>query len=265
MNRYAIGLLLFMAGTCAPVALAGQAQSSTPSTTPHNTVRAHPASGHATDPALLHPALLKARAPDVYEVKFATTKGDFVVHVTRAWAPLGADRFYNLVKHGFFTNASFFRVVPGFVVQFGISADPKISALWDNADIKDDPVHGSNKPGTVTFATGGPNTRTTQVFINLRDNSNLDGMGFAPIGEVTSGMDVVTNLYSGYGDLPEMGGRGPSEEAISKGGQGYLEKNFPMLDRITSATMTSPAGSAASGAAPGHKPAASSTKPTSSQ
>lgn len=265
MKRMVAWVILFSVGIFAPAASAAQAtaaggQSSGPSTGPSNTAKARaattPVPHMATDPALLHPATLKEKAPDVYDVVFTTTKGDFVVQVTRAWAPLGADRFYNLVKHGFFTNATFFRVVPGFVVQFGISGDPRVSAAWDTATIKDDPVRGSNKVGFITFAMGGPNTRTTQVFINLRDNgAALDGMGFAPFGQVTSGMDVVEKLYSGYGDLPEMGGRGPSEEAISKGGKAYLDKNFPMLDSIKTATVASPSTGAPSGSAPAHKPA----------
>jgi len=261
MRRTAAWLFLLAFEIFAPASFATQTggdQAGGPSSEPKNTVKAHAATpSHATDPALLHPAALKERAPDVYDVRFKTTKGDFVVEVTRAWAPLAADRFYNLVKHGFFTNASFFRVVPGFVVQFGISADPKVNAVWDTATIKDDPVRGSNKAGFVTFAMGGPNTRTTQVFINLRDNgSSLDGMGFAPFGQVTSGMDIVQKLYSGYGDLPEMGGRGPSEGALSKGGKAYTDKNFPMLDTIETATVISPSAGAASGSAPAHKPAA---------
>lgn len=263
MKRFVASLLFCSLGIFGTAALA-QAPSTGQSSAPKSAAPTHPAATHAaSNAALLHPATLKAKAPDVYEVKFTTTKGDFVVQVTRAWAPLGADRFYNLVKHGFFTNASFFRVVPGFVVQFGISADPKISAAWDSAMFKDDPVKQSNKAGYLTFATGGPNTRTTQIFINLRDNGpSLDGMGFAPFGQVTSGMDVVQRLYSGYGDLPEMGGRGPSETAISKGGKAYLDKNFPMLDSIVSATVTSPAPAAS---APAHKPASAASAPASKQ
>jgi len=187
-----------------------------------------------TDPALLHPETLKAKAPDVYEVKFETTKGDFVVKVTRAWAPIGADRFYNLVKHGFFTGAPFFRIVPGFIVQFGLTGDPAVNSAWRNANLKDDPVTQSNKPGTLTFATAGPNTRTTQFFINFGTNTFLDGQGFAPFGEVTSGMDVVKNLYSGYGEKPDQG-------AITTQGKAYVEKNFPNIDSIKSATVVTPA------------------------
>jgi peptidyl-prolyl cis-trans isomerase A (cyclophilin A) len=184
-----------------------------------------------TDPALLHPSDLKAKAPEVYDVKFSTPKGDFVVEVVRSWAPQGADRFYNLVKHGFYNDAAFFRIVPGFVVQFGLSADPAVNRAWHNADIKDDPVTQSNKVGYLTFATAGPNTRTTQVFINLGDNSGLDRQGFAPFGRVTSGMDVVQNLYSGYGEQPDQG-------AITNQGKAYTDKNFPKLDTIKSAAIS---------------------------
>jgi peptidyl-prolyl cis-trans isomerase A (cyclophilin A) len=183
-----------------------------------------------TDPALLHPAELKAKAPDVFDVKFTTTKGDFIVQVNRAWAPIGADRFYNLVKHGFFTGAPFFRVVPGFIIQFGLTGDPAVNRAWRSANIKDDPVTQSNKPGTITFATAGPNTRTTQLFINFGNNGGLDGQGFAPFGTVTSGMDVVKNLYSGYGEQPDQG-------AITSQGKTYIEKHFPKIDSITSATV----------------------------
>ena len=186
-----------------------------------------------SDSALLHPASLNAKAPDTYEVKFTTTKGDFVVRVTRAWAPLGADRFYNLVQHGFFTDAAFFRLVPGFIVQFGLSADPAVNKVWRSANIKDDPVTQSNRPGTLTFATAGPNTRTTQLFINYGNNASLDSQGFAPFGKVTSGMDVVQKLYSGYGERPDQG-------AITMQGKAYIDKNYPKLDSIKSATVVSP-------------------------
>jgi len=241
MRRMAGAILLIFMAAFAATARAGQAPAAQEKK-PAPASATHPASGAS----LLHPATLNAKAPAVYDVTFKTTKGDFVIHVTRAWAPLGADRFYNLVKHGFFTDASFFRVVPGFVVQFGISADPKITAAWDKAVIKDDPVTQSNKAGTLTFATSGPNSRTTQLFINLRDNGgSLDSLGFAPIGQVTSGMDVVQKLYSGYGDLPEMGGRGPSEGRIEQGGKPYLDKNFPMLDSVKSAVVASPSSAPA--------------------
>ena len=140
---------------------------------------------------LMNPSALKEQAPPTYRVKFDTSKGPFVIEVHRDWAPNGADRFYNLVKNGFFDDARFFRVVEGFMVQFGINGDPKVSAVWREARIKDDPVRISNKRTFVTFATAGPNTRTTQVFINFGDNHNLDSQGFAPFGQVVSGMKVV--------------------------------------------------------------------------
>lgn len=200
-----------------------------------------------TVPDLLHPATLAAQAPEVYEAKFNTTKGDFVVQVTRAWAPQGADRFYNLVQNHFYDGASFFRVLSGFVVQFGLSADPQISRVWQSANIHDDPVKRSNRPDFITFATAGPNTRTTQVFINLGNNAQLDSMGFAPFGEVTQGMDVVRQLYSGYGEGAPSG-RGPDQSSVSSLGKPYLDKNFPKLDSIKTATVISTA-SGAGGAA----------------
>ncbi|MHB8526343.1 MAG: peptidylprolyl isomerase [Candidatus Acidiferrales bacterium] len=184
----------------------------------------------STTGSLLHPASLHATAPAVYDVKFHTTKGDFTMQVTRSWAPIGADRFYNLVEHHFYDGAAFFRVIQGFVVQFGINANPHISAVWQRADIKDDPVSQSNGPGYVTFATGGPNTRTTQVFISLVNNARLDAMGFAPFGKIIEGMDVVNQLYSGYGESPDQG-------KIQSQGKAYLEKSFPKLDTIITARV----------------------------
>jgi peptidyl-prolyl cis-trans isomerase A (cyclophilin A) len=209
---------------------------------------AHPASAAPRfDRALLKPALLKQKAPETYQVKFATTRGDFTVTVTRAWAPLGADRFYNLVKHGFYDNASFFRVVPNFVVQFGISANPAVSKAWKTADIQDDPVVQSNKKGYVTFATAGPNTRTTQVFINLKDNGALDHQGFAPFAQVTDGMRVVEMFYDQYDST------GIDQDQIEKLGKPYLDKGWPKLDSIKTATVV---GAVAPAAHPGSKPAA---------
>jgi peptidyl-prolyl cis-trans isomerase A (cyclophilin A) len=192
-------------------------------------------------PSLLNPASLKANAPDVYKAKFTTTKGDFVIEVHRAWAPLGADRFYNLVKNGFFDDAAFFRVLPGFMAQFGINAKPAVNKVWDKATIKDDPVTQNNKRSYVSFATAGPNTRTTQVFINYKDNSgNLDSQGFAAFGMVTEGMDVVDKLYSGYGE-GAPGGSGPAQDRIQAEGKAYLDKSFPQLDSIKTAIITEPA------------------------
>lgn len=190
-------------------------------------------------PVLLHPEKLIETAPATYDVKFITTRGDFVVRVTRAWAPLGADRFYNLAKHHYFDNASFFRVLPGFVVQFGLSAYPAVSKAWSTAVIKDDRVKQSNKRGYLTFATAGPNTRTTQVFINLADNPRLDAMGFAPFGEVVEGMNVVEMLYEGYGEGAPSG-NGPRQDLIESRGKAYLDQNFPKLDGIKSAGLVTP-------------------------
>ena len=178
----------------------------------------------------------EAHAPDSYKVHFDTSKGAFVLQVNRSWAPLGADRFYTLVTSGFYDGARFFRVLPGFVVQFGIAADPAVSAKWRNANLPDDPVSQSNRPGTITFATGGPNTRTTQVFINLADNARLDGSGFSPFGVVTQGMDVVEQLYSGYGE-GAPNGSGPAQPQAEAEGNAYLEREFPKLDYIKKATI----------------------------
>jgi peptidyl-prolyl cis-trans isomerase A (cyclophilin A) len=192
------------------------------------------ASKSGYDRALLRPAQLKEKAPETFQVKFTTTRGDFVVTVTRAWAPLGADRFYNLVKHHFYDNASFFRVVPGFVVQFGINAYPPVSAAWENANIKDEPVVGSNKRGYLTYAkTSMPNTRSTQIFINLKDNAGLDRQGFSPFGVVDAqGMKVVEMLYDQYGDSA-----GPDQDQITKQGKPYIDKGWPKLDSIKNATL----------------------------
>lgn len=194
----------------------------------------------AFDEALLKPASLAEKAPDVYEVKFVTTKGDFTVKVTRAWAPQGADRFYNLVKHGFYNGAAFFRVLDGFMAQFGIHANPRVSQVWQMARIMDDPVKKRNTRGYLSYAMGGANTRTTQIFINYADNSRLDADGFSPFGEVTAGMGVVDKLYSGYGEGAPRGS-GPDQGMIQGQGSAYLEKNFPKLDIIKSATLVASA------------------------
>ena len=159
----------------------------------------------AAAPGFADPAKLTAKAPETFKAQFDTTKGKFTVEVTRSLAPNGADRFYNLVKSGYFTDIGFFRVVPGFMVQFGIHGDPAVSAKWREANIPDDPVKGSNTRGTITFATAGPNTRTTQLFINFGNNTTLDGQGFSPFGKVTEGMDVVDKINAEYGETPESG------------------------------------------------------------
>lgn len=247
-------------------ASSSQSSSSTAAKPPvHHAATAHP----GTDPALFHPALMKAKAPDEFEVKFTTTKGDFVIKCTRAWAPNGADRFYNMVKHGYFTGVSFYRVVPNFIVQFGVSPNPKITAAFNSASIKDDPVKQHNTAGTVTYAMGGPNTRSNQLFINYADNSgSLDASGFAPIGEVTSGMDVVKSFFSGYGEISDLGGSGPSQTRAMEGGKAYLDKNYPNLDSIKSTTIISqtppraaPAKKPAAASSTAKKPAAPSSSP----
>jgi peptidyl-prolyl cis-trans isomerase A (cyclophilin A) len=192
------------------------------------------------DQALLKPGSLTEKAPEVYEVKFETTKGDFVVKVTRAWAPNGADRFYNLVKHGYYNGAAFFRVLDGFMAQFGINASPAVNAQWQVAAIKDDPVKKSNTRGLITYAMGGPNTRTTQLFINYGNNARLDADGFSPFGEVTKGMGIVDSLYSGYGE-GAPNGRGPRQDLVQSRGSAYLEKEYPKLDTIKSATLVASA------------------------
>jgi peptidyl-prolyl cis-trans isomerase A (cyclophilin A) len=186
--------------------------------------------------ALSNPAALTEKAPATYKAKFDTSKGAFVVQVNRDWAPNGADRFYNLVKNGFFDNTRFFRVISGFMVQFGINGDPKLSPAWRNAKIPDDAVKQSNKRGYITFATSGPNSRTTQIFINFGNNAGLDGQGFAPFGQIVTGMDVVDKLYAEYGE-GAPGGRGPEQMRVQSEGNAYLTKDFPKLDFIKKATI----------------------------
>jgi peptidyl-prolyl cis-trans isomerase A (cyclophilin A) len=201
--------------------LAGCGGSSTPKTTSN------------ASPVLLHPARLHATAPGIFQARFKTTKGAFVVTVHRSWAPIGADRFYNLVRSGFYNGDWLFRVVPGFVVQWGINSAPSIAKAWENATIPDDAVRHSNARGTITFAAAStPNTRTTQVFVNLADNANLDALGFAPFGEVTSGMDVIAKLYSGYDDEPTN-----QQQQMFEQGAAFLQKAYPKLDRILSAAI----------------------------
>lgn len=185
---------------------------------------------------LANPAALTEQAPASYKAKFDTSKGSFVIEVTRAWAPKGADRFYNLVKNGFYDNVRFFRVLSGFMAQFGINGSPAIQAHWRAAVIQDDPVTHSNKRGTISFATSGPNSRTTQVFINFGDNSALDRMGFSPFGRVVSGMNVVDKLYAAYGEGAPQGS-GPDQGRIQMQGNAYLTKSFPRLDYVKKATV----------------------------
>ncbi len=186
--------------------------------------------------AFADPSKLTEKAPDTFKAEFDTTKGKFTVEVTRSLSPNGADRFYNLVKSGYFKDIAFFRVIKGFMCQFGIHGDPAISAKWRSANIQDDPVKGSNTRGTITFATAGPNTRSTQFFINFADNANLDGMGFSPFGKVTQGMDVVDKINGEYGEGAPRG-RGPDQGRIQQQGNAYLKKDFPNLDYINSVTI----------------------------
>ena len=187
---------------------------------------------HGAPEKLMDPAKLAAKAPETFKARFETTKGLFVIEVRREWAPHGADRFYNLVKNGYYDGVKFFRVVPNFVVQWGIHGDPTIATKWLQAKLPDDAVKQSNKRGFITYAMGGPNTRSVQLFINLVDNSRLDTMGFAPFGQVTDGMDVVDKLYGGYAEgLTKLQGR------IAQEGNVFLENNYPQLDAIKKATI----------------------------
>lgn len=183
------------------------------------------------DPALLDPGKLEGEAPETFRVKFETTKGAFVGEFHREWAPRGVDRFYNLVELGYYEDIAFFRVIDGFMAQFGLHGQPEVNEAWSEATIEDDPVEKSNKKGYITFAKRKqPNSRTTQLFVNYRDNQKLDDRGFAPIGKVVEGMDVVEQLHAGY------------EEEVSQGklkeqGNSYLEENFPELDYLKSAEI----------------------------
>ena len=183
------------------------------------------------------PAALNEKAPATFEAKFDTSKGPFVITVHRDWSPIGADRFYNLVKNGFYDDCRFFRVLDGFMAQIGINGNPAVQTNWRSANIQDDPVKESNKRGFVTFAKASiPNSRSTQIFINYKDNSSLDRQGFSPFGEVTSGMDVVDKLYNGYGE-GAPNGRGPEQGRIQSEGNAYLAKEFPRLDYVKKATV----------------------------
>ena len=215
VSTITLGLALALA------AFSAQAQAPAPAPAPSN---------------LSNPAALNERAPATYKVKLETSKGPVVLEVTRAWAPNGADRFYNLVKNGYYDNVRFFRVISGFMVQFGINGEPAVQSRWRTAAIPDDPVTQSNKRGMITFATSGPNSRTTQVFINFGDNANLDSRGFAPFGRVVSGMDIVDKFYAGYGEGAPSG-RGPDQGRLQQDGNAYLRRDFPSLDYVQKATI----------------------------
>jgi peptidyl-prolyl cis-trans isomerase A (cyclophilin A) len=223
-----------------PKTAPGTTQKPAPKTTPKSGTAAKPRTPAATAArsraALMDPSKLKAVAPPVYKAAFDTSAGSFVIEVHRDWAPKGADRFYNLVKNGFFDNCRFFRVVKGFMVQFGINGDPAIQKHWADANIPDDPVTQKNLRGYVTFAkTSAPNSRSTQVFINFTDrNTFLDSQGFAPFGQVTSGMDIVDKLYSEYGDTPSN-----QQPRIQAEGNKFLNTAYPKLDYVTKARIAS--------------------------
>jgi peptidyl-prolyl cis-trans isomerase A (cyclophilin A) len=225
-----VSLAIPLALACACKKSSDKAPEATPTASPS-------ASAPAAALALDKPKTLSLKAPEVFRAKFATSKGDFVIEVHRDWAPFGADRFYNLVKAGYFDETRFFRVISGFMAQIGIHGKPEINAVWRDQQIQDDPVVKSNLRGFVTFAkTGAPNSRTTQFFLNLVDNANLDSMGFAPFGQVTSGLSVVDALYSGYGEGAPRG-QGPLQNRIQDEGNTYLMRDFPQLDFVKQATI----------------------------
>jgi cyclophilin family peptidyl-prolyl cis-trans isomerase len=176
-------------------------------------------------------------APSVYRVRIETTKGNVVLEVTRSLAPRGADRFYHLVECGFYDNSRFFRVIAGRFAQFGIAGDPAIAQIWQNARFPDDPVGGSNVRGTFAFAMTGPDARTTQIYINTGDQSRLDAMGFAPLGKVVEGMDVVDHLYSGYAERSGGGMRAGHQGKLFEEGNAYIDREFPLLDKLLRASM----------------------------
>ena len=240
VHKLGAGMLVVLAMACR-----GQekqeAQASPPGATATATTTAAVTVGDSTAPRVgdfRNPASpdMQATAPDQFQVKFETTRGDFVVQVHRDWAPRGADRFYSLARSGYFDGIRFFRVLTGFVAQFGMHGDPKVGQAWFDQRIPDDPVKHGNTRGTLTFATAGPNTRTTQLFINFGNNNMLDGQGFAPFGEVVQGMGVVDSLYAGYGEGGPRG-KGPDQGRIRSEGNAYLEKDFPKLDYVKKASV----------------------------
>jgi len=229
--RISVWIAMFAAGA---VALAGCSSSSEPKKDQPaaDASASQPAQQEAAAPQKQEaPASFQVHAPATFNVTFDTTKGPVVVEVHRDWAPIGADRFYELVKSGFFDGCRFFRVVPNFVVQFGIAGDPAVTRKWKDANLVDDPVLRHNVRGTLVYAkTGAPNSRTTQLFINLVDNSRLDADGFAPFATITSGMDAVDAIYAGYGEAPQ-------QPLIESQGNAYLQPQFPKLDYVRKATI----------------------------
>jgi peptidyl-prolyl cis-trans isomerase A (cyclophilin A) len=235
MNR---GFRINLAATlfsCAAVMCCVQEAEDVPSAA-NEAVESYEVMEDELNPALLIPSLAREQAPEEFSVKFETTKGPVLIKVVRAWAPTGADCFFKLTKIGYFEDVAFYRAIEGFVVQFGISGNPEVNQEWANAKIKDDPVKASNKRGYLTFAMAGPNSRTTQLFINLKDNLDLDSQGFASIGRVTDGMDVIDSLYTGYGEMAPRG-KGPKPRVFNRRGNDYLRPLFPELDYIKSASI----------------------------
>jgi peptidyl-prolyl cis-trans isomerase A (cyclophilin A) len=253
MNRWSritvlalgLGILFAFGGASAnqadPPATAEQPERTGQPERPEKPERAEGAAkGAVNTKALLDPKSpeMNAKAPDVFRVKLETSKGDVLIEVTRDLSPLGADRFYNLVRNGYYNDVRFFRVIPNFMAQFGIHGDPGVNTVWRGARIKDDPVKASNTRGMISFAMAGPNTRTTQLFINYKNNSSLDKQGFSPFGKVIEGMDAIDALHSGYGEGAPRG-KGPDQGAAFNGGNAYLMKDFPKLDHIVRATVVS--------------------------
>jgi cyclophilin family peptidyl-prolyl cis-trans isomerase len=192
------------------------------------------APGKKARAALLDPThpLWRRRAPEVFRARCETSKGPFEIEVRRQWAPRGADRFFGLATAGFFDDSRFFRVVAGFIAQFGVAGDPAVTAAWRDRTIPDDPVRQSNVRGTIAYAMTGPGTRSTQLYVNLADNPRLDGQRFAPIGRVASGMDAVDRLHAGYGEQAGGGMRGGRQGKLLAGGNAWLDAEFPELDRL---------------------------------
>jgi peptidyl-prolyl cis-trans isomerase A (cyclophilin A) len=240
-SRFALLAVLAAVAVALPACRRAEPPAPTPTPTPvaTPTPAVTPTPSAAPGAALRDPSRATEQAPERFRVRFDTTKGPFVVEVTRAWAPRGADRFYNLVKAGYYDDVAFFRVVSGFMVQFGIHGDPRVSALWREARIPDDPVSQSNTRGMLTYATAGPDTRTTQLFVNFKDNAFLDSQGFAPFGRVVEGMAVVDSLYAGYGE-GAPGGMGPDQGRAQAEGNAYLRGSFPKLDFVKTARLAQP-------------------------
>ena len=235
MKKYLALTALFLFAGCDAIQPASQEMTKTASQETQSASAAKE-NTNTMNNNLMFPSKLNEKDPETFKVQFETTKGTIILDVTRAWAPNGADRFYNLVKNGFFTDIAFFRVIDGFMAQFGIHGDPNVSAMWREANIEDDPVKASNTRGMVSFATAGPDTRTTQLFINYGDNSFLDGQGFSPFAKVSQGMDIVDSLYKGYGEGAPSG-TGPNQGSIQMQGNQYLQKYFQKLDYIKTAKV----------------------------